>query len=169
MDGPEGAKTLPWERRVTHAMSLIVDFLKDDRVVLLRCEAGKHRSGFVGALTLAVLRNLTWDEAKDILIETRGFYNSHDKQIITQMGRHLDAQGFVQDFRGTLRFAAPKVYANLGVFLFARAFRRSGSMILPAHRSPGMPGLLEHLPAQRYKTPEVVATRQRPARFGSFP
>ena len=135
MDGPEGAKTLPWERRVTHAMSLIVDFLKDDRVVLLHCKAGKHRSGFVGAVTLAVLRNLTWDQARDMLIETRGFYNSHDKQIITQMGRHLDAQGFIQDFRGTLRFAAPKVYANLERFPFCTCF--------PVFRLDDSPGTQE--------------------------
>ena len=86
MDGPEGAKTLPWERRVTHAMSLIVDFLKDDRVVLLHCKAGKHRSGFEGAMTLALMRDLTWDQAKKIMFETRGFYSHRDKQIITELG-----------------------------------------------------------------------------------
>ena len=153
MDGPEGAKTLPWERRVRHAMSLILNFLKEGRVVLLHCKAGKHRSGFVGAVTLAVLRNLTWDQARDILFETRGFYTCFDKQIIAQMGHDLDTQGFIQDFRGTLRFAAPKVFANLEGFPFCTCF--------PVFRLDDSPGTQESGGAGAAGT-LVSPTRQNP-------
>jgi len=148
MDGPEGKRSLPWERRMTHAMSLILRFLKDGQVVLLHCKAGKHRSGFEGALTLALIRDLTWDNARQTLFETRGFYECRDKQIITDMGKQLQAQDFIRKFRctrewGEVRAAftgdsTPQVFKARGFSCFT-AFR-CFSTTPHTHRSPGRRG-----------------------------
>ena len=71
--------TVPAPRVLTDAVAWIDEQLADGRTVLVHCAKGRGRSATVVAAYLMRERNMTFDEANDLLRSKRGWSSSRTR------------------------------------------------------------------------------------------
>ena len=71
-----------WEERMVTAVKLVLAALMFGENVLLHCRQGKHRSGALCILMLALLSGSSIGAAVDIYMSKRGDLCNHDRRIV---------------------------------------------------------------------------------------
>ena len=82
-----------WEDRMSTTMKLVLAALMFGEGVLLHCRQGKHRSGALCVLTLALLRGTGIDGALDLYFAKRSDLRSRDCYIVRKI---LDRTNYPQ-------------------------------------------------------------------------
>ena len=166
-------------------LRFVIFALHDGKSVLLHCWQGKHRSGVVCILVLALLTGWSWDEAERFYLQQRGLTRSYDTYKVHDIGRNqhdmpgflgrLRREGFLADHIARIRrgrdpipypIAAPKVKppragvaAGSGVpgFSLSRSSSASASSSTTSAVGSGVP-----VKAAAPKQPEVQPKRTAP-------
>ncbi len=93
---------------MNRTFDLIFNALKEGKVVLLHCKAGRHRAGVVAGTSLAIVYDLPWSQAMSMVIEKRCWYvqySHRDETIVQDIASALDLHDYVREYRHTAGWA----------------------------------------------------------------
>ena len=103
----EEAVPVDWFERMCVALDSAAAAMLNGKDVLFFCNHGKHRSGALAALFLALVLNISTKEAREMYFKQRGLYKKQ-RQISGQLALGLlEAGRFCREGAGESRDASP--------------------------------------------------------------
>ena len=96
----DGSGPVEWYERMCTALDTAAGAILRGRDVLFSCNHGKHRSGALAAVFLALVLNISSEEAKKMYFKNRGLYKSVDQGLVNWLwDERLDLDSFIAKVR----------------------------------------------------------------------
>ena len=123
---------------MNRAFDLIFNALKEGKVVLLHCKAGRHRAGVVAGASLAIVYDLPWSQAMSMVIEKRRWYvqySARDETIVQEIASALDLHDYVREYRHTDAWANVAGFSRTMIPPWLETKIRQGSILFATHQA----------------------------------
>lgn len=89
---------MPWEERTNKACDLVLQALAKNMVVLIHCKAGLQRSGTFGAVLLAIIEGMSWEQGMHEVMAKRMVYTDKHRKVVEKIGAKLELTNYVVEY-----------------------------------------------------------------------